>query len=159
MIQKWSVKSSWSNGSETYSRGICDGCCGTLFSKTKFAYRKAVEWSSRPEEYVKRAGFVIMATLLVHDKKARDEAFLKFLPVIRRESADERNYVKKAINWTLRQIGKRNSNLNKAAIETARDIHKIDSKAAKWIASDALRELTGDAVQKRLRFRKIRETS
>jgi len=100
-----------------------------------------------------------MATLLVHDKKARDEAFLKFLPVIRRESADERNYVKKAINWTLRQIGKRNSNLNKAAIETARDIHKIDSKAAKWIASDALRELTGDAVQKRLRFRKIRETS
>jgi len=136
------------------SWAVCDGCCSSLFDKTEFAYRKAVEWSRRQEEYVKRAGFVLMATLAVHDKKAGDEKFLKFLPLIKREAVDERNYVKKAVNWALRQIGKRNVNLNKAAVETATDIHKVDSRAAKWISSDALRELKSTAVQKRLRSRK-----
>jgi len=136
------------------SWAVCDGCCSSLFDKTEFAYRKAAEWSGRREEYVKRAGFVLMATLAVHDKRAGDEKFLKFLPVIEREAVDERNYVKKAVNWALRQIGKRNLNLNKAAVETAEDIHKVDSRATKWISSDALRELTSAAVQRRLRSRK-----
>jgi 3-methyladenine DNA glycosylase AlkD len=87
---------------------ICDGCCGNLFDKTPFAYRKAVEWSRREEEeYVKRAGFALMAWLAVHDKKASDAKFLRFLPIIRRESTDERNFVRKAVNWALRQTGKR----------------------------------------------------
>ena len=130
---------------------VCDQCCSNLFDKTKFAYKKAVEWSSREEEFVKRAGFVLMATLAVHDKKAKDEDFLKFFPLIKRESTDNRNFVKKAVNWALRQIGKRNLNLNKMAIRTAKEIKTIESKAAKWIASDALRELESESVQKRLR--------
>ena len=133
---------------------LCDGCCGNLFDKTIFAYQKAIEWSSRQEEYVKRAGFVMMATLAVRDKEAKDSSFLKFLPIIKRESTDNRNFVKKAVNWALRQIGKRNTSLNKAAIETAKAIRNIDSKSAKWIASDALKELTSAAVRTRLRSRK-----
>jgi len=133
---------------------LCDQCCSNLFDKTTFAYQKAVEWSSRKEEYVKRAGFVMMATLAVHDKKMKDDPFLKFLPIIKRESTDNRNFVKKAVNWALRQIGKRNTRLNKAAIEVAKAIHNIDSRTAKWIASDALKELTSEAAQARLRSRK-----
>jgi 3-methyladenine DNA glycosylase AlkD len=94
-----------------------------------------------------------MACLSVHDKTATDKKFLKFLPIIKREATDERNYVKKAVNWALRQIGKRNKNLNKETIKTAKEILKIDSKAAKWIAADALRELTSQSVQKRLKSR------
>ena len=125
-----------------------------LFDKTKFAYQKAVEWSERDSEFIKRAGFVLMATLAVHDKQAKDTNFVQFLPIIQRESPDGRNVVKKAINWALRQIGKRNSRLNRMAINSAVRIHAIDSKSAKWIASDALRELTSAAVQARLRKRK-----
>jgi 3-methyladenine DNA glycosylase AlkD len=121
---------------------ICDMVCGNLFDKTPFAYRKAKEWPDREEEYVKRAGFVMMAVLSVHDKKAPDSVFMKFLPVIKREARDERNFVKKAVNWALRQIGKRNSRLNRMAVEAAKDIQKIDSRSARWIASDAIRELT-----------------
>jgi len=130
---------------------VCDQCCSNLLDKTKFAYRKAVEWSERHEEFVKRAGFVLMAALAVHDKKAKDEEFLKFLPIIKRESIDNRNFVKKAVNWALRQIGKRNINLNKAAIKIAKDMQGIDSNSAKWIALDARRELTSETIQKRLR--------
>ena len=92
----------------------------------------------------------MMATLAVHDKKAADEEFLKFLPIIKRESTDNRNFVKKAVNWALRQIGKRNLNLNKIAIKTAEEIQQIDSKSARSIAADAIRELTGETVQNRL---------
>jgi 3-methyladenine DNA glycosylase AlkD len=130
---------------------ICDQVCSNLFDKTRFAYQKANEWSGRQEEFVKRAGFVLMAALSVHDKKTGDEKFLEFLPLVKREASDERNFVKKAVNWALRQIGKRNMYLNKAAIETANNIQKMDSKAAKWIASDALRELTNEKIQKKLR--------
>jgi 3-methyladenine DNA glycosylase AlkD len=130
---------------------VCDQCCSNLFDKTRFAYRKATQWSRRKEEFVKRAGFVLMATLAVHDREAKDEAFDKFLPIIKRESTDERNFVKKAVNWALRQIGKRNLYLNRRAMETARDIQAIDSRAARWIGADALRELSGAAVQKKLR--------
>jgi 3-methyladenine DNA glycosylase AlkD len=129
---------------------VCDLCCSDLFDRTKFAHQKAVEWSGREEEFVKRAGFTLMAALAVHDKKASDADFLKFLPIIKRESTDERNFAKKAVNWALRNIGKRNLDLNKMAIKTAEEIQKIDSKSARWIAADALRELTGEAVQKRL---------
>ena len=136
--------------SEFESWDICDDCCGNLFDKTPFAYQKAVEWSARDQEFVKRAGFALMAYLAVHDKKASDERFLEFLPIIVRESDDDRNFVRKAVNWALRQIGKRNAALNEAAIETAREIQHLDTKAGRWIAADALRELTGEAVQGRL---------
>ncbi len=130
---------------------VCDQVCSNLFDRTEFAYQKAIEWSERKEEFVKRAGFVLMAVLAVHDKKANDEAFLKFLPVIKREATDDRNFVRKAVNWALRQIGKRNLKLNANAIEIAKEIQIIDSKSARWIASDALRELTDEKIQKRLR--------
>jgi len=130
---------------------VCDLCCSDLFDRTKFAHQKAVEWSGREEEFVKRAGFTLMAALAVHDKKASDADFLKFLPIIKRESTDERNFAKKAVNWALRNMGKRNLDLNKMAIKTAEEIQKIDSKSARWIAADALRELTGEAVQKKLK--------
>jgi len=132
---------------------VCDQVCSNLFDQTKFAHKKAMDWSKRGEEFVKRAGFVLMAALSVHDKKAGDKNFLKFLPIIKREARDERNFVKKAVNWALRQIGKRNLHLNQKAIKTAKEIQEIESKAAKWIASDAIRELTSQAVQKRLRIK------
>jgi 3-methyladenine DNA glycosylase AlkD len=129
---------------------ICDQVCSNLFDKTSFAYKKALEWTKREEEFVKRAGFVLMASLAVHDKRADDKKFEKFLSLIIKESTDERNFVKKAVNWALRQIGKRNLNLNKRAIETALEIRKIDSKSARWIANDAIRELRSEKVKKRL---------
>lgn len=132
---------------------ICDQCCMNLFEKTKFAYQKAIEWSSRDEEFVKRAGFVLMARLAVSDKKADDKQFEQFLPIIKNKSTDSRNFVKKAVNWALRQIGKRNLNLNEKALETAKEIQKINFKSAKWIASDAIRELTSETVQERLKKR------
>jgi 3-methyladenine DNA glycosylase AlkD len=134
---------------------ICDGCCSNLFDRTDYAYRKATEWSNREEEFVKRAGFALMAALAVHDKLAEDESFLEFLPITKQAASDGRNYVKKAINWALRQIGKRNLRLNEAAIKTALEIREIDSKSAKWIASDALRELRSEAVMKRLKSKKL----
>jgi 3-methyladenine DNA glycosylase AlkD len=133
---------------------VVDGCCGNLFDKTEFAVRKAHEWSERKEEYIKRAGFVLMAEMAVHDKNALDKTFLDFLPVIVRESSDERNFVKKAVNWALRQIGKRNAILNIAAIKTSTDIRDSDSKSAKWIAADALRELTSASVRKKIQTTK-----
>ena len=141
-IEKW-VKdfNSWD---------ICDQCCSNLFDKTEFAYKKVFEWSKSKEEFVKRAGFVLMATLSVHDKKTGNKEFEKFIPVIRRESKDERNYVRKAVNWALRQIGKRNASLNKKAIEAAKQIYKSESKTAKWIATDALKELTSQQVLSRI---------
>jgi len=129
---------------------VVDGCCGNLFDKTRFAIRKAHEWSKRKEEFVKRAGFVLMAELAVHDKKASNQTFLDFLPATVREAADERNFVKKAVNWALRQIGKRNAVLNAAAIRTCSEIRNSESRCAKWIAADALRELTSAPVQNKL---------
>ena len=130
---------------------VVDGSCGNLFDKTPFAVAKAKEWCKREEEFVKRAGFVLMAELAVHDKKAKDLVFLNFLPMIIGGSSDDRNFVKKAVNWALRQIGKRNLKLNKAAVSTALRIQREKSGAAKWIAADALRELKSPHVLKRLR--------
>ncbi len=130
---------------------VCDQCCGNLFDRTPWAYQKAVAWSARDEEYVKRAGFALMAWLSVHDKKAPDSQFTPFLLVIQREAGDSRNFVKKAINWALRGIGKRNRALNHLAIRTAEELSTSESSAARWVARDALRELTGAAVQQRLK--------
>jgi len=129
---------------------VCDQVCMRLFDKTPFAYDKVEEWSGREEEFVKRAGFALMASLAVHDKKADDARFEKMLSIIARESTDDRNYVRKAVNWALRQIGKRNKRLNTKAIKTAEKIQKMDSKSARWIAADALRELKSEAVRARL---------
>ena len=134
---------------------VCDGCCLHLFAKVPFAQEKAAAWCVRRREYVKRAGFSMMAVLAVHDKNASDSLFLQWLRLINDASTDERNFVKKAVNWALRQIGKRNLRLNRAAIRTANAIQKLDSTSAHWIAADALRELTSDAVQKRLQKGKM----
>jgi len=133
---------------------VCDCACINVFRYTRFAHRKCVEWSTRPEEFVKRAAFALMAGLAVADKAASDEAFLKFLPLIKRAAVDERNMVKKGVNWALRQIGKRNARLNRAAFAAAREIRRGDSRAARWIASDARRELQSPAVQRRLKMRR-----
>jgi 3-methyladenine DNA glycosylase AlkD len=120
----------------------CDGLCIHLFRKTSFAHGLALAWSRRREELVKRAGFTMMATLAVHDKRADDEVFRGYLDRVLAESADERHNIKKGVNWALRQIGKRNPTLNREAIRVAKKIQQQDSRAARWIASDALRELT-----------------
>src|SRR3990170_8470548 len=113
---------------------ICDGFTGNLIDKTPFAYKKAIEWAHRDEEFVRRAGFALMAWLPVHDKKATEEKFDPFFSLILRYATDERNFVKKAVNWALRQLGKRSLALNRHAIQTARQIAKLDSKSARWIA-------------------------
>ena len=130
---------------------VCDQVCMNLFEKNRLAWKKIVDWSEREEEFVKRTAFSLIACLAWHDKKASDEKFIGLLPVITRAATDERNFVKKAVNWALRNIGKRNLNLNRAAIDAAKEIQCLDSKAARWIAADAIRELESDAVQSRLR--------
>jgi 3-methyladenine DNA glycosylase AlkD len=136
---------------------ICDQTLLNLFDRTPFARAKAVDWSFRDEEFVKRAGFVLMARLATVDKKAEDAVFLEFFPHIRRGAEDGRNYVKKAVNWALRQIGKRNLNLNRKAVAEAEAILRMDSASARWAASDALRELRSDAVQERLEKREAKK--
>ncbi|MGZ7067281.1 MAG: DNA alkylation repair protein [Methanobacterium sp.] len=136
---------------EFNSWDICDQCCMNLFRKTPFAYKKIHEWSKWDEEFVKRAAFTLIATLAVHDKNAEDSSFEDLFPIIIRESYDERNFVKKAVNWALRQIGKRNLNLNKEAIKIAEKINELDFKSAKWIAKDALRELKSEKIQKKFK--------
>jgi 3-methyladenine DNA glycosylase AlkD len=133
------------------SWAVCDGVCLHLFVKTPHARTKALHWCRDEREFVRRAGFTLMACLAVHDKEATDREFEKFFSAIRRAATDERNFVKKAVNWALRQIGKRNRSLNKKAIRAAHDVRKLDSTSARWIAADALRELTSSSVQKRLK--------
>lgn len=131
----------------------CDSTCLALFWKTPFAFEKARVWAKRGPEIQKRAGFAMMAALAVHDKRPEDREFLRFLPLLEAASTDERNLVKKAVNWALRQVGKRNVRLNREAIRTARRISKRSSKVARWIASDALRELESPRVQARVQKR------
>ncbi len=120
---------------------VCDQACTGLFDKTPYAVTKAVEWSDREPEFEKRAGFALMAGLAWHSKTEPDETFLAFLPLIEKEAIDDRNFVKKSVNWALREIGKRNRALYSRAIETAQRIKIMDSPSARWIASNALREL------------------
>ncbi len=125
---------------------ICDSFCMQLFKFHPLAIKKALEWSERNNEFEKRAGFVLMATYGFADKNAENEVFEQFFPILIKHANDDRIYVKKAINWALRQIGKRNVDLQKKAIRTAREILKQDSTSAQWIAKDALKELQGEKV-------------
>jgi 3-methyladenine DNA glycosylase AlkD len=137
----------WANDFDSWD--VVDGVCD-LFVKTPYAYEKAHAWSSHKKEYVKRAAFTIIAYLTYRDKKAPDANILQFLPVIRREAGDDRNFVKKAVNWALRNIGKRNRRCNVAAIKCAEQVRDDGTRSGRWIAADALRELRGAAVQARL---------
>jgi len=128
----------------------CDQTCANLFDRADLARVKAVQWAVREEEFVKRAAFALMAALAVHDKRAPDEVFGRFLPVIAAAADDERNFVKKAVNWALRNIGKRNQTLNTAAVACSHEIAARGTRSARWIAADALRELTSARVQQRL---------
>jgi len=130
----------WAGDFDTWD--ICDQVCSHLFDRTAYAHGKTLQWSKRKREFEKRAGFVLMAALSVHDKKAKDKVFLTYLPILRRESWDDRNFVKKAVNWALRQIGKRNPRLKRAAMAEAKRIQKLGTPSARWIAADALRELS-----------------
>jgi 3-methyladenine DNA glycosylase AlkD len=120
---------------------VCDQVCGNLFVRTPYAIEKALEYSLSEKEFIKRAGFVLMAEMQVHNKKVSNEELLQFFPIIEREAWDDRNFVKKAVNWALRQMGKRNKELHKVAVQCAKRIAQQESKAAKWIAKDALNEL------------------
>ena len=135
---------------------ITDGTCGHLFCRSQLAYGKVFEWSERDEEFIKRAGIVLAAWLAVHDKRASDEKIAELLPILERHAADDRNFVKKAVNWSLRQIGKRSQGLNKLAMEAAERIKKQNTRSTVWIASNALRELTSEKVRERLEARSRR---
>lgn len=134
---------------EINSWDLCDQVIGNLFFKTQWAWEKALEWANKDEEFVRRAGFVLMARLAVKDKKAANERFEQFFPLIIKYSCDNRNYVRKSVNWALRQIGKRNLELNKEAIKIAEELIHEKDKTTKWIGLDALRELTSASVKKR----------
>jgi len=141
----------WVQGFDSWD--ICDQTCMNLFWQYKNAYVKVIKWAGAREDFVKRAGFALMASLAVKDKKADDKKFIKFFPLIKKYATDERNFVKKAVNWALRQIGKRNKNLNKLAIEAVNGIlkDKKGNRASRWVALGALRELKSAAVKKRLK--------
>ena len=135
----------WANDFNDWE--ICDQCCTNLFRKTPFADEKIYQWTKDDKEFVKRAGFALIAVLAIHDKKTDNKVFENYLELIKNESIDNRNFVKKAVNWALRQIGKKNKYLNKKAIDIAIEIDKIDSKSAHWIAKDAIRELNSEKTQ------------
>ena len=140
---------SWARAFDSWD--LCDQVCGNLFDRTPLAHRKTVEWMGRQEEFVKRAGFALAAWRAVHDREAPDKDFIELLPLIDRQAGDERNFVKKAVNWALRQIGKRNRSLNRHALRTAKRLAAGDSASACWIGKNALRELSSVAVRARLR--------
>lgn len=129
---------------------VCDQACTSLFDRSPLAWEKAVEWSGREEEFVKRGAFALMAGLAWHDKQASDDRFEPFFAVIARQAGDGRNYVRKAVNWALRNIGKRTLALHARAIETAQQIAQQPTKSARWIAADALRELQSPKVVARV---------
>jgi 3-methyladenine DNA glycosylase AlkD len=130
---------------------VCDQVCGNLFDRTRYTRRMAAVWARKKPEFERRAGFALMAALAWHDKEAADVVFLGYLPVIERYAFDDRNFVRKAVNWALRNIGKRSLALNKAAVACARRIAKQDTRAARWIAKDAIRELTDPKIIKRIK--------
>jgi 3-methyladenine DNA glycosylase AlkD len=134
---------------------VVDSACCYLYAGAKPAWKKIYEWSKRRGEFEKRAAFSLAAYLSYKDKTAENTRFEKFLPVIEREACDERNFVRKAVNWALRNIGKRNLELNRAAIQAAERIRRQESRSARWMAADALRELKSEAVQARLRKKAV----
>jgi len=138
----------WSQGFASWD--VCDQVCGSAFLASPLAWSKVPVWAAQPEEFVRRAAFALLATLAVHDKAASDAQFIEALHIIEAAAGDDRNFVKKAVNWALRNIGKRNPALNAAALESAQRIRQQGSRSARWIAADALRELSSVAVQARL---------
>ncbi|SEK56412.1 3-methyladenine DNA glycosylase AlkD [Aquimarina amphilecti] len=126
---------------------VCDSFCMGLFSKSNFALAKIIDWAKREPEFEKRAGFAIMAAYCMADKKSDNDLFEQFFPIIKKEANDERLYVKKAINWALRNIGKRNKDLNKRAIKVANQLLESKNASAVWIAKDALNELQKENVR------------
>ena len=132
---------------------VCDSVCMHLFDRTPHAFDKVVQWTRRSREFERRAAFALLASLAVHDRRAPDETFASRLPLIERAATDERNFVKKAVNWALRQIGKRNHALNAAAIAVAERLAASGSPAARWVGKDAVRELTSASVASRLAVR------
>ncbi len=143
----------WVSGFNSWD--VCDQVCMNLLEKVPSAVARIPAWAAREEEFVRRTAFSLMACLAWHDKKASNDSFIAYFPLIKQAAVDERNFVKKAVNWALRNIGKRNPALNQAAISLAEDLQRMDSKSARWIAADALRELRGDAVQKRIHEKPI----
>ncbi len=129
---------------------LCDQACMNLFWRTEDGVDLAFEWAERDEEFVKRASFALMARFATKRAKASDELLESFLPVIEKASDDNRNFVRKAVNWALRQVGKRNVRLNELAIECAERIRAQNTKSSRWIASDALKELKSDKIRARL---------
>ncbi len=138
----------WAAGFDSWD--IVDQTVGDLFDRTQFADKKVFEWAKREEKFVRRAAFSMIAYMAVHDKKRDDKKFLTYLPLIENYSTDERNFVKKAVNWALRQIGKRSAMLHPHALELAEKLAAADNKTARWIGSDAVRELNGEKILKRL---------
>ena len=136
---------------EFNSWDLCDQCCLNLFIHTENPFNKAIEWTKRESEFERRAGFALMACLAFKHKKSEDKEYLPFFDLLKEYSTDERNFVKKAVNWALRQIGKRNKNLYNIALKTAEEIVQIDSKSAKWIAKDAIREFNSEAIINRIK--------
>ena len=128
---------------------VCDACCCVLFDRTPYAWRKIEIWARRKPEFVRRAAFATLAGLAVHDKSAGDERFLNLLPIVETYAFDDRNYVRKAVNWALRNIGKRNARLYPKAIECAERIRLQGTKPARWIAADALREFARRGIPRR----------
>ncbi|MDD5749790.1 MAG: DNA alkylation repair protein [Patescibacteria group bacterium] len=139
---------SWSKDFDSWD--ICDQVCLNLFYASPLAYKKASVWAKRSKEFERRAGFALMAVLAFKEKNGQDKDFEAFFPLIIKYAADERNFVRKAVNWALRQIGKRNKKLNKKSILLAEKISQQTLKSAIWVAKDALRELRSPAVRSRL---------
>ncbi|WP_146652513.1 DNA alkylation repair protein [Labilithrix luteola] len=132
------------------SWSLCDTACLHLFDRTPHAWPKVKEWARSSDEFVRRAAFALVASLAVHDKRAPDAPFREALVLVERAAKDPRNFVKKAVNWALRSIGKRNATLHAAAIDVAERLTAEADPTARWIGKDALRELRGDAVRRRL---------
>jgi 3-methyladenine DNA glycosylase AlkD len=129
---------------------ICDTACFALFDRSPHAWKKVDAWAPRKEEFIRRAAFALLASLSVHDKKAADATFARGLHLIERAAVDERNFVKKAVNWALRSIGKRNPTLHRASLTVAKRLAASPKPAARWVGKDAVRELTGASVKRRL---------
>lgn len=135
---------------------VCDQVCSNLFDRTPLAWEKIRAWSVRNEEFVKRAGYVLIATLAIHEGSAPDRKFTNLFPLIIQGASDNRNYVKKAVCWALRHIGKRNDRLRRAAIDVAHALRKMSAAPARWIAAETLRELENPDTIARVRSRSLR---
>ena len=135
---------------------ICDTACFCLFDRTPYAFKKVTEWAKSKDEFVKRAAFALLASLTVHDKTAKDAAFVRLLPLVERAALDERNFVKKSVNWALRSLGKRSPELNRKSVQLAERLATRAEPAPRWVGKDALRELKSASVARRLAARKLR---